>query len=154
LLACNTDAMAHAVLRSCEIKSAVVSADEREGGIRATLNFGHTFGHAIESGLGYGEWLHGEAVGCGMVMAADLSARLGHISQVDAQRLKQIIESMHLPIVPPKLGTNRFMELMQVDKKTEAGQIRYVTLASVGAARIQQVPDTTVIETLVATGAA
>jgi 3-dehydroquinate synthase len=154
LLACNTDAMAHAVLRSCEIKSAVVSADEREGGIRATLNFGHTFGHAIESGLGYGEWLHGEAVGCGMVMAADLSARLGQIGQADAQRLKQIIESMHLPIAPPKLGTQRFMELMQVDKKTEAGQIRYVTLASVGAARIQQVPDTTVIETLVATGAA
>jgi 3-dehydroquinate synthase len=154
LLACNTDAMAHAVLRSCEIKSAVVSADEREGGIRATLNFGHTFGHAIESGLGYGEWLHGEAVGCGMVMAADLSARLGQISQVDAERLKRIIKSMHLPIAPPKLGTNRFMELMQVDKKTEAGQIRYVTLASVGAARIQQVPDATVIETLVATGAA
>ena len=154
LLACDTDAMAHAVLRSCEIKSAVVSADEREGGIRATLNFGHTFGHAIESGLGYGEWLHGEAVGCGMVMAADLSARLGHINQVDVERLKRIIKSMHLPIVPPKLGTERFMELMQVDKKTEAGQIRYITLESVGAARIQQVPDTTVIETLVATGAA
>ena len=154
LLACDTDAMAHAVLRSCEIKSAVVSADEREGGIRATLNFGHTFGHAIESGLGYGEWLHGEAVGCGMVMAADLSARLGHIGQADAQRLKQMIKAMHLPIVPPKLGTERFMELMQVDKKTEAGQIRYITLGSIGAARIQQVPDTTVIETLVATGAA
>jgi 3-dehydroquinate synthase len=154
LLACDTNAMAHAVLRSCEIKSAVVSADERESGIRATLNFGHTFGHAIESGLGYGEWLHGEAVGCGMVMAADLSARLGHISQVDAQRLKQIIESMHLPIVPPKLGIERFMELMQVDKKTEAGQIRYITLESVGVVRIQQVPETTVIETLVATGAA
>jgi 3-dehydroquinate synthase len=154
LLACDTDAMAHAVLRSCEIKSAVVSADEREGGIRATLNFGHTFGHAIESGLGYGEWLHGEAVGCGMVMAADLSARLGHIGQVEAERLKQIIESMYLPIVPPKLGAERFMELMQVDKKTEAGQIRYITLGSIGAARIQQVADTTVIETLVATGAA
>jgi 3-dehydroquinate synthase len=154
LLACDTDAMAHAVLRSCEIKSAVVSADEREGGIRATLNFGHTFGHAIESGLGYGEWLHGEAVGCGMVMAADLSARLGHIGQADAQRLKQMIKAMHLPIVPPKLGTERFMELMQVDKKTEAGQIRYITLGSIGAARIQQVPDATVIETLIATGAA
>jgi len=154
LLACDTDAMAHAVLRSCEIKSAVVSADEREGGIRATLNFGHTFGHAIESGLGYGEWLHGEAVGCGMVMAADLSARLGHISKADAQRLKRIVKSMHLPIVPPKLGTERFMELMQVDKKTEAGQIRYITLGSIGAARIQQVPDATVIETLIATGAA
>jgi 3-dehydroquinate synthase len=154
LLACDTDAMAHAVLRSCEIKSAVVSADEREGGIRATLNFGHTFGHAIESGLGYGEWLHGEAVGCGMVMAADLSVRLGHIGQADAQRLKRIIASMHLPISPPKLGSQRFMELMQVDKKTEAGQIRYITLGSIGAARIQQVPDATVIETLLATGAA
>jgi 3-dehydroquinate synthase len=154
LLARDTNAMAHAVLRSCEIKSAVVSADEREGGVRATLNFGHTFGHAIESGLGYGEWLHGEAVGCGMVMAADLSTRLGQIDQADAQRLKRIIASMHLPIAPPKLGSQRFMELMQVDKKTEAGQIRYVTLASVGAARIQQVPDATVIETLVATGAA
>ena len=154
LLACDTNAMAHAVLHSCEIKSAVVSADEREGGIRATLNFGHTFGHAIESGLGYGEWLHGEAVGCGMVMAADLSARLGQIGQADAQRLKRIIASMHLPIAPPKLGSQRFMELMQVDKKTEAGQIRYITLGSIGAARIQQVPDATVIETLVATGAA
>ena len=154
LLACDTDAMAHAVLRSCEIKSAVVSADEREGGIRATLNFGHTFGHAIESGLGYGEWLHGEAVGCGMVMAADLSARLSHISKADAQRLKRIIASMHLPIAPPKLGSQRFMELMQVDKKTEAGQIRYITLGSIGAARIQQVPDATVIETLIAMGAA
>jgi len=153
LLACDTNAMAHAVLRSCEIKSAVVSADEREGGIRATLNFGHTFGHAIESGLGYGEWLHGEAVGCGMVMAADLSARLGQIGQADAQRLKRIIASMHLPIAPPKLGSQRFMELMQVDKKTEAGQIRYITLGSIGAARIQQVPDATVIETLLATGA-
>lgn len=154
LLACDTDAMAHSVLRSCEIKSAVVSADEREGGIRATLNFGHTFGHAIESGLGYGEWLHGEAVGCGMVMAADLSTRLGHISKADAQRLKRIIASMHLPIAPPKLGSQRFMELMQVDKKTEGGQIRYITLGSIGAARIQQVPDATVIETLIATGAA
>jgi 3-dehydroquinate synthase len=154
LLARDTNAMAHAVLRSCEIKSAVVSADEREGGVRATLNFGHTFGHAIESGLGYGEWLHGEAVGCGMVMAADLSTRLGQIDQADAQRLKRIIASMHLPIAPPKLGSQRFMELMQVDKKTEAGQIRYITLGSIGAARIQQVPDATVIETLVATGAA
>jgi 3-dehydroquinate synthase len=154
LRACDTDAMAYAVLRSCEIKAAVVSADEREGGIRATLNFGHTFGHAIESGLGYGEWLHGEAVGCGMVMAANLSTRLGKMSQADADRLKRIIEAMGLPITPPKLGTQRFMELMQVDKKTEAGQIRYVVLEGIGKARIQQAPDAAVIETLVATGAA
>jgi 3-dehydroquinate synthase len=154
LLACDTDAMAHAVLRSCEIKSAVVSADEREGGIRATLNFGHTFGHAIEAGMGYGEWLHGEAVGCGMVMGADLSCRLNHISKAEAERLTKIIQSMNLPIVPPKFGAARYMELMQVDKKTEGGQIRYVLLEKIGKAQIKSVPDAQVLETLIATGAA
>lgn len=153
LLACDTDAMAHAVLRSCEIKSAVVSADEKEGGIRATLNFGHTFGHAIEAGMGYGEWLHGEAVGCGMVMGADLSRRLGYISEAQVAHLKQIIQSMNLPTEPPQFGAPRYMELMQVDKKTEGGQIRYVVLEKMGKARIQSVPDAQVIETLTATGA-
>ncbi len=154
LLACDTKAMAHAVLRSCEIKSAVVSADEREGGIRATLNFGHTFGHAIEAGMGYGEWLHGEAVGCGMVMGANLSCRLKHISQTEVDRLTQIIQSMNLPTEPPKFGAERYMGLMQVDKKTESGQIRYVVLEKIGKAQIQSVPDAQVIETLIATGAA
>lgn len=154
LLACDTDAMGHAVLRSCEIKSAVVSADEREGGIRATLNFGHTFGHAIEAGMGYGEWLHGEAVGCGMVLGADLSCRLNQITRAEAERLTSIIQSMNLPIVPPKFGAARYMELMQVDKKTEGGQIRYVILEKIGKAQIKSVPDAQVIETLVATGAA
>ena len=154
LLACDTNAMAHAVLRSCEIKSVVVSADEREGGIRATLNFGHTFGHAIEAGMGYGEWLHGEAVGCGMVIAADLSCRLKYISNAECERLTQIIKSMNLPIVPPKFGAGRYMELMQVDKKTEGRQIRYVVLEKIGQAQIKSVPDTQVIETLTATGAA
>ena len=154
LLACDTDAMGHAVLRSCEIKSAVVSADEREGGIRATLNFGHTFGHAIEAGMGYGEWLHGEAVGCGMVMGADLSCRLKLITEAELERLTTIIKSMNLPIVPPKFGAERYMELMQVDKKTEGGQIRYVILEKIGKAQIKSVPDTQVIETLTATGAA
>lgn len=153
LLACNTDAMAHAVLRSCEIKSAVVSADEKEGGLRATLNFGHTFGHAIEAGMGYGEWLHGEAVGCGMVMGADLSHRLGYISETQANHLKHIIKSMNLPTEPPKFGSARYIELMQVDKKTEGGQIRYVVLEKIGKAKIQSVPDTQVIATLTATGA-
>lgn len=153
LLACNTDAMAHAVLRSCEIKSAVVSADEKEGGLRATLNFGHTFGHAIEAGMGYGEWLHGEAVGCGMVLGADLSRRLGYISEAEVAHLKKIIQSMNLPTEPPKFGSARYMELMQVDKKTEGGQIRYVVLEKIGKARIQGVPDAQVIETLTATGA-
>ena len=154
LLTCDTDAMEHAVLRSCEIKSAVVSADEREGGIRATLNFGHTFGHTIEAGMGYGEWLHGEAVGCGMVLGADLSCRLNYISQAEVQRLTNIIQSMNLPITPPKFGSQRYMELMQVDKKTEGGQIRYVVLENIGKAKIQSVADEQVMETLVATGAA
>jgi 3-dehydroquinate synthase len=154
LLACDTDAMGHAVLRSCEIKSAVVSADEREGGIRATLNFGHTFGHAIEAGMGYGEWLHGEAVGCGMVLGADLSCRLNYITKTEAERLTKIIQSMNLPIVPPKFGGKRYLELMQVDKKTESGQIRYVVLEKIGKAQIQGVPDAQVLETLIATGAA
>ncbi|WP_231970124.1 3-dehydroquinate synthase [Polynucleobacter necessarius] len=154
LLACDTEAMGHAVLRSCEIKSAVVSADEREGGIRATLNFGHTFGHAIEAGMGYGEWLHGEAVGCGMVLGADLSRRLNYISEADAQRLTKIIHSMNLPITPPKFGAKRYMELMQVDKKTEGGQIRYVVLEKIGKAQIKSVADAQVLETLNATGAA
>ena len=153
LLACDTAAMAHAVLRSCEIKSAVVSADEREGGIRATLNFGHTFGHAIEAGMGYGAWLHGEAVGCGMVMGADLSRRLNFITQDEVARLTKIIQSMNLPTDPPKFGAQRYMELMQVDKKTEGGQIRYVVLEKIGKAQIQSVPDAQVIETLAATGA-
>jgi 3-dehydroquinate synthase len=154
LLACDTNAMSHAVLRSCEIKSAVVSADEREGGIRATLNFGHTFGHAIEAGMGYGEWLHGEAVGCGMVLGADLSCRLNYITKAEADRLTKIIQSMKLPIVPPKFGGKRYLDLMQVDKKTESGQIRYVVLEKIGKARIQDVPDAQVLETLTATGAA
>lgn len=153
LLSCDTTAMTHAVLRSCEIKSVVVSADEREGGIRATLNFGHTFGHAIEAGMGYGAWLHGEAVACGMVMGADLSRRLNFITQDEVNRLTKIIQSMNLPTNPPKFGAQRFMELMQVDKKTEGGQIRYVVLEKIGKAQIKSVPDTQVIETLTATGA-
>ena len=154
LLACNTEAMEHAVLRSCEIKSAVVSADEREGGIRATLNFGHTFGHAIEAGMGYGEWLHGEAVGCGMVLGAELSRRLNFISETDVQRLTKIIQALNLPITPPKFGAQRYMELMQVDKKTEGGQIRYVVLEKIGKAQIKSVADVLVLETLSAAGAA
>ena len=153
LLACDTEAMAHAVLRSCEIKSAVVSADEREGGIRATLNFGHTFGHAIEAGMGYGKWLHGEAVGCGMVMAANLSYRLNQLSQAEVDRLTNIIKSVNLPTQPPKFGAERYLELMQVDKKTEGGQIRYVVLEHIGNAQIKNVSDALVIETLIATSA-
>jgi len=149
---CDPAAMEHAVRRSCEIKSQVVAQDEKEGGIRAILNFGHTFGHAIEAGMGYGAWLHGQAVGCGMVMAADLSVRVGLLSEAEASRLKKIIEALHLPTQPPKLGVDRFMELMSVDKKAEGGEVRYILLNGLGQSKIQTVDDDLVIQTLIANG--
>jgi 3-dehydroquinate synthase len=151
---CDPVAMEFAVRRSCEIKSQVVAQDEKEGGIRAILNFGHTFGHAIEAGMGYGAWLHGQAVGCGMVMAADLSVRVGLLSNADASRLKKIIQALHLPTQPPKLGVDRFMELMSVDKKAESGEVRYILLNGLGQAKIQTVDDDLVIQTLIANGVA
>ena len=135
------DALAHAVRRSCEIKAHVVAQDERENGLRAILNFGHTFGHAIETGLGYGEWLHGEAVGCGMVMAADLSARLGWIDQAYVNRLAGIIERAGLPVRGPAFGADRYLELMRHDKKSQAGQIRFVLIEAPGRAGLHAVPD-------------
>ena len=150
LLNCDSKAMSHAVERSCEIKSAVVAADEKESGIRAILNFGHTFGHAIESGLGYGEWLHGEAVGCGMVMAADLSSRLGYLQTEDVNRIKKLITSMGLPDGAPKLGNDRYFELMRIDKKSEGGEIRYITLETIGKAKIEAVDDAIVNQVLTA----
>ena len=151
---CDASAMEYAVRRSCEIKSQVVAQDEKEGGIRAILNFGHTFGHAIEAGMGYGAWLHGQAVGCGMVMAADLSVRVGLLSESEALRLKKIIEALRLPIQPPKLGVDRFMELMSVDKKAEGGEVRYILLSGLGQAKIQTVDDHLVTQTLIANGVA
>ena len=141
LNACDISAMEHAVLRSCEIKSAVVAADEKETGIRAHLNFGHTFGHAIEAGMGYGNWLHGEAVGCGMVIASRLSEQLGYISSKDVARLTQIISSLHLAITPPPWPVSKYMDLMSHDKKAELGTIKYIVLKSLGQASVQQVPD-------------
>jgi 3-dehydroquinate synthase len=143
-------AMAHAIRRSCEIKSAVVSQDERETGLRAVLNFGHTFGHAIEAGLGYGTWLHGEAVGCGMVMAADLSVRLGLVRASTLPRLRSLIANAGLPVVGPALGADRYLELMRIDKKAEGGQIRFVVLDGIGRARVQGAPDALVREVLAA----
>ena len=154
LNSCDPAAMEHAVRRSCEIKSQVVAQDEKEGGIRAILNFGHTFGHAIEAGMGYGAWLHGQAVGCGMVMAADLSVRVGLLSDTDAARLKKIIQALRLPTQPPKLGVDRFMELMSVDKKAEGGEVRYILLNGLGQAKIQTVDDDLVVQTLIANGVA
>jgi 3-dehydroquinate synthase len=141
-------ALAHAVKRSCEIKAAVVGTDERESGLRAILNFGHTFGHAIEAGLGYGEWLHGEGVGCGMVMAADLSVRLGLMPADFLPRVQTLCERAGLPVLGPKLGADRYLELMRIDKKSEAGEIRFVVIDRLGSARMQGAPDALVREVI------
>jgi 3-dehydroquinate synthase len=133
--------LAHAVRRSCEIKADVVGQDEREAGLRAILNFGHTFGHAIEAGLGFGRWLHGEAVGCGMVMAATLSMRLGLIDGGYVDRLRALVERVGLPVKAPDFGRERWLELMRVDKKTEGGEIRYVVIEAPGRAAMRAVPD-------------
>ncbi|MEO8296666.1 MAG: 3-dehydroquinate synthase [Burkholderiales bacterium] len=148
LMARDKSALAHAVQRSCEIKAAVVASDEREGGLRAILNFGHTFGHAIEAGLGYGAWLHGEAVGCGMVMAADLSVRLGLMPAAFLGRVSRLCERAALPVRGPRLGADRYLELMQVDKKAEGGEIRFVVIEALGRARVQAAPDALVREVI------
>jgi len=148
LMARDPDALAYAIRRSCEIKADVVRQDEREGGLRAILNFGHTFGHAIESGMGYGQWLHGEAVGCGMVMAADLSQRLGLIDAAARDRVAALVQAAGLPHIAPDLGAERWLELMQVDKKNEGGQIRFILLKPLGAPLITTVPQDVLLATL------
>ncbi|WP_249661262.1 3-dehydroquinate synthase [Variovorax sp. PCZ-1] len=147
--------LAHAVKRSCEIKAAVVGEDEKEGGIRAILNFGHTFGHAIEAGLGYGAWLHGEGVGCGMVMAAVLSEKLGTVDTAFVQRLTRLIERAGLPTRAPALPlegcsdvASRYLQLMQVDKKAEAGEIRFITIDPPGRATLRTAPEGMVREVI------
>ncbi|MCE1185277.1 MAG: 3-dehydroquinate synthase [Rhodocyclales bacterium] len=134
LLARDQDALAEAVERSCQNKAEVVVADETEQGERATLNLGHTFGHAIETGLGYGEWLHGEAVAAGTVMAADLSRRLGWLNDVDVARVRTVLERAGLPVVGPALGADRYLELMSHDKKVSDGTVRLVLLKGIGRA--------------------
>nr|WP_267875214.1 bifunctional shikimate kinase/3-dehydroquinate synthase AroKB [Massilia sp. Leaf139] len=140
LVARDPQALSHAIARSCEIKADVVRKDEREGGLRAVLNFGHTFGHAIEAGLGYGTWLHGEAVGCGMVMAADLSRRLGLIDDASVERVRALVKAAGLPTVAPNLGVARWIELMEVDKKNEGGAIKFILLKPLGSPSIASVP--------------
>lgn len=141
LLKRDKSALAYAVRRCCELKASVVERDERESDIRAILNFGHTFGHAIEAGLGYGTWLHGEAVGCGMIMAADLSTRLGLIPKSDSTRIRTVIERAGLPVVGPNLGAERYLSLMRLDKKSDAGAIRFVLIAGPGRAVVRGAPD-------------
>jgi 3-dehydroquinate synthase len=154
LLARDPGALAWAVQRSCQIKADVVGQDEREGGLRAILNFGHTFGHAIEAGLGFGEWLHGEAVGCGMVMAAHLSERLGLVDAAFVRRLSHIIERAGLPTLGPALGVDTYMHHMRVDKKAQAGDIRFVLIDGPGRAVVRGAPDAMVADVLQACCAA
>jgi 3-dehydroquinate synthase len=151
LVARDPAALAYAIARSCEIKADVVKRDEREGGLRAVLNFGHTFGHAIENGLGYGEWLHGEAVGCGMVMAADLSHRLGLLDADSAVRVRRLVKAAGLPVTAPDLGAERWIELMEVDKKNEGGAIKFILLKPLGSPSITGAPEHQLLATLDAT---
>jgi 3-dehydroquinate synthase len=148
LVAKDPAALAYAIQRSCEIKADVVRQDEREGGLRAILNFGHTFGHAIEAGMGYGVWLHGEAVGCGMVMAAELSQRLGYIDASTKTRIAALVQAAGLPTIAPDLGVQRWLELMEVDKKNEGGQIKFILLKPLGKTVITAVPQDILLQTL------
>jgi len=134
LLAREPDALAHAIERSCRNKADIVALDERENGVRALLNLGHTFGHAIEAGLGFGTWLHGEAVAAGMVLAARLSQRLGLIGQHDVERTVDILARARLPVAAPDLGIERYLGLMGHDKKVEGGKMRFVLLKRIGEA--------------------
>ncbi len=145
-------ALAHAVRRSCEIKAWVVGQDEREAGLRAILNFGHTFGHAIEAGMGYGVWLHGEGVGAGMVMAAELSRRLGLVDEAFTARLRRLVERAGLPVrgavLDPADNAGRYLELMRLDKKSEGGEIRFVVIDGPGRAAVRPAPDALVREVI------
>jgi len=132
LLALEPGAVAHVVRRACELKAAIVAEDEREHGRRALLNLGHTFGHAIETAAGYGEWLHGEAVGAGMLMAADLSRRLGWIDAADVERVRTLLARAGLPVEPPRIGAARALALMGLDKKVLAGRLRLVLVRRLG----------------------
>jgi 3-dehydroquinate synthase len=127
-------ALTHAIAESCRIKAAVVAADERETGERALLNFGHTFGHAIEAAVGYGEWLHGEAVAAGMVLASELSRRVAGLPAGDAMRLAELLRQARLPVAPPSIPYDRWIEFMSRDKKSAGGTMRFILLRSLGDA--------------------
>lgn len=134
LLARDDEALCHAIERSCINKAEVVAADETESGVRALLNLGHTFGHAIETGTGYGTWLHGEAVATGTVMAAELSRRLGWLDTAEVERVREVLLRARLPINGPALPEERYLELMHSDKKVLAGRVRFVLLRHIGEA--------------------
>ena len=137
LLAREDDALAHAIFESCRVKAEIVAADEREEGERAILNFGHTFGHAIETATGYGTWLHGEAVGAGMVLAARLSGRVCGLASGETERIEALVASAGLPVAPPKLALDRWFDLMGRDKKVDRGRLRFVLLERLGRAVVR-----------------
>ena len=153
LLARDRAALTHAIRRSCELKAAIVAEDERESGVRAVLNFGHTFGHAIETATGFGPWLHGEAVAAGMVMAARLSARAGYLPSADAARIEGLIKLAGLPTKAPRLAPERWRELMAVDKKAAGARVRFVLLHGLGHAKLESGVDDQLVEETIAAAA-
>lgn len=154
LMALEPDAVAHAVLVSCAIKAQVVEADEKEAsGLRALLNFGHTFGHAIEAGLGFGTWLHGEAVGCGMAMAASLSAGLGQLSVDELARVRRLVAQAGLPVAPPEWPSAEWLAWMAHDKKADSGSIRYIVLKGIGDSELRPLSDEPVVQAISASQA-
>jgi len=148
LLARDPQALTYAILRSCQNKAEVVAADEREAGRRALLNLGHTFGHAIEAGMGYGKVLHGEAVGTGMLMAAVLSEKLGWIGAPEVARIRALIVKARLPDIAPDLGAEKYLDLMGLDKKVEGGKLRFVLLKAIGNAVVSEAPAAPLLATL------
>lgn len=155
LLACDDSVLAEAIYRSCQNKAEVVASDERESGIRAILNLGHTFGHAIETERGYGDWLHGEAVAVGMLLAADLSSRMGWLSPQSVVELSELLQRAKLPVVPPQMTCEKFLALMAVDKKVLDGRLRLVLLKAIGEAVVtSDVERKDVVATLLAAGVA
>lgn len=148
LMVRDTAALTEAIYRSCANKAKVVAADEREAGLRALLNLGHTFGHAIEAGMGYGVWLHGEAVAAGTMLAADLSRRMGLISAVDCARTEDLFKHAGLPVKAPALGAAEYLRHMGVDKKVEGGKMRFVLLHAIGDAFVSEAPEDLLHQTL------
>lgn len=149
LLTKDATALTEAVARSCQMKAEIVARDEREGGVRALLNLGHTFGHAIEAHLGYGDWLHGEAVGAGMVMAATLSAHMGQLTSADVQRVRHICHQVGLPVDPPSGMTPAdFLRHMAVDKKNVDGRLRLVLMRALGEAYVADAVSSSDLETV------
>lgn len=148
LVAREPEALAYAIENSCRNKAEVVALDERESGLRAYLNFGHTFGHAIEAGTGFGTWLHGEAVAAGMLLAARLSERMGHITAKDVERVRSLLSRAGLPVQAPDLGRERYLELMGHDKKAEGGRLRFILLRKIGAAFVSEAHEAALAATL------